>query len=81
MASELCKACDAGRNCINGIYCQASNKYIEHQVILECNERFRNKGEEQDLLQGAPGTDSESHEGVEKEKPVKIPGVSERVLE
>ena len=81
MASELCKACDAGRNCINGIYCPARKQYVEHQVILECNERFRNKGEEQNVLPGAPGTDSESHEGMEKEKPGKIPGVSEGVLE
>lgn len=40
MASELCKACDAGRNCINGIYCPARKQYVEHQVIIECNERF-----------------------------------------
>lgn len=81
MASELCKACDAGRNCINGIYCPARKQYVEHQVILECNERLRNKGEEQNVLPGAPGTDPQSHEGMAKEKPGKIPGVSERVLE
>lgn len=56
-------------------------QYVEHQVILECNERFRNKGEEQNVLPGTPGTDPKSHEGVAKEKPGKIPGVSERVLE
>lgn len=69
MASELCKACDAGRNCINGIYCPARKQYVEHQVILECNERLRNKGEEQNVLPGAPGTDPQSHEGMAKEKP------------
>lgn len=71
MASELCKACDAGRNCINGIYCPARKQYVEHQAISECNERFRNKGEEQNLLPGTPGTDPQSHEGMEKEKPGK----------
>ena len=81
MASELCKACEEGRNCINGIYCPARKQYVEHQVILECNERFRNKGEEQNVLPGTPGTDPQSHEGVAKKKPGKIPGVSERVLE
>ena len=40
MASELCKACDAGRNCINGIYCPARKQYVEHQVILECLSDF-----------------------------------------
>lgn len=54
---------------------------VEHQVILECNERLRNKGEEQNVLPGAPGTDPQSHEGMAKEKPGKIPGVSKGVLE
>lgn len=67
--------------CLNGLYCPARKQYVEHQVILECNERFRNKGEEQNVLPGTPGTDPQSHEGVAKEKPGKIPGVSERVLE
>lgn len=69
MASELCNACDSGRNCINGIYCPERKQYVEHQVILECNERFRNKGEEQNVLPGTPGTDPQSHEGVEEKKP------------
>lgn len=74
MASELCKACDAGRNCLNGLYCLARKQYVEHQVILECNERLRNKGEEQNVLSGAPGTDPQSHKGVAKEKPGKNTG-------
>lgn len=68
MTSELCKACDACRNCLNGIYCQERKQYVEHQVISECNERYRRKVEEQDLLPGTPGTDPQSHEGVEKEE-------------
>lgn len=71
MASELCKACDAGRNCLNGRYCPARKQYVEHQAISECNERFRNKGEEQSVLPGTPGTDPQSHERVAKEKPGK----------
>lgn len=37
MASELCKACEGGRNCINGRYCPTRRRYVEHQDIKECN--------------------------------------------
>ena len=37
MASELCKACEGGRNCINGRYCPPRRQYVEHQDIKECN--------------------------------------------
>lgn len=37
MASELCKACEEGRNCINGRYCPPRRQYVEHQNIKECN--------------------------------------------
>nr|DAH52716.1 MAG TPA: hypothetical protein [Caudoviricetes sp.] len=37
MASELCKACDSGRNCLNGIYCPERKQYVEHQDIKECD--------------------------------------------
>nr|DAG71293.1 MAG TPA: hypothetical protein [Caudoviricetes sp.] len=37
MASELCKACEGGRNCINGRYCTPRRQYVEHQNIKECN--------------------------------------------
>lgn len=37
MASELCKACEGGRNCINGRYCPPRRQYVEHKNIKECN--------------------------------------------
>lgn len=37
MASELCKACEGGRNCISGRYCPPRRQYVEHQNIDECN--------------------------------------------
>lgn len=36
MASEICKACGAGRNCINGRYCHRLGRYVEHDKIDEC---------------------------------------------
>lgn len=36
---------------------------------------------EKNVLPGTPGTDPQSHEGMAKEKPGKIPGVSKGVLE
>lgn len=39
MASELCKACEVGRNCINGRFCPPRRQYVEHQDIKECNDK------------------------------------------
>lgn len=46
MASELCKACKVGRNCINGRWCPPRKQYVEHLNIKECNYGRNDRGTE-----------------------------------
>lgn len=37
--NATCLTCKAGKNCINGRYCEAIHKYVEYDTLPKCTHK------------------------------------------